>query len=147
MERDQRLSIGELSRHTACKVQTIRYYEAIGIMPEPARTSGNQRRYGVGDLQRLAFIRHSRELGFKLDAIRDLLNLSDTPDSECETADIIARGQLREIESRIVRLNALKKELRRMVDSCAGGRVADCQVIQILADHSMCLSANHPRQD
>lgn len=138
-----RLMIGDLSARTGCKVQTIRYYEQIGLMPVPERTEGRQRRYGQSDIDRLGFIRHGRELGFGLDAIRDLLELSDGPDNSCETADVIARDQLREVESRLRRLTALKKELKRMIDECAGGHVADCRVIQTLADHSECLSADH----
>ena len=68
-------SIGHMAREAATKVQTIRYYEEIGIMPDPVRTAGNQRVYGKGDLKRLAFIRHSRELGFSLNAIRSLLSI------------------------------------------------------------------------
>jgi len=74
------LSIGDLGQQTGCKVQTIRYYEQIGLMPAPSRTSGNQRRYNPGHAERLAFIRHSRELGFSLDAIRELLDISDDPE-------------------------------------------------------------------
>ena len=71
----QEIGIGDLSRATGCKVQTIRYYEEIGLMPEPKRTAGNQRRYGRRHVDRLAFIRHSRELGFSLEAICELLSL------------------------------------------------------------------------
>ena len=67
------LSIGELSRATDCKVETIRYYEKIGLMPEPARSAGNQRRYGERHRDRLHFNRHSRQLGFRIEAIRELL--------------------------------------------------------------------------
>tara|TARA_R110002072_G_scaffold69551_2_gene168702 strand:+ start:172 stop:612 length:441 start_codon:yes stop_codon:yes gene_type:complete len=137
------LLIGDLARRTGCKVQTIRYYEQIGLMPEPARTEGRQRRYGLSDADRLAFIRHGRELGLGLDAIRELLELSDAPDKSCEAADQIVRNQLREVESRLRRLVALKKELKRIISNCAGGKVADCRVIQSLADHSECLSADH----
>jgi DNA-binding transcriptional MerR regulator len=73
----QEIGIGDLARATGCKVQTIRYYEEIGLMPEPARTAGNQRRYNERHVDRLAFIRHSRELGFSLEPIRELLSLSD----------------------------------------------------------------------
>ena len=140
---DTGVSIGDLSRRTGCKVQTIRYYEEIGLMPEPRRTSGNQRRYAADDIDRLAFVRHARELGFDLAAIRDLLDLSDAPENSCDTADQIVLAQLRQVESRLTRLRALRKELKRMVDDCEGGRIADCRVIQILADHSECLTADH----
>ena len=101
------LSIGSLAERTGCKVQTIRYYEQIGLMPKPGRTSGNQRFYREVHVDRLAFIRHSRELGFPLDAIRELLELSDDPNRSCEQADRIARAHLREVETRIASLTVL----------------------------------------
>jgi DNA-binding transcriptional MerR regulator len=129
-------SIGELSRRTEVKVPTIRYYEQIGLLPPPPRTEGRQRRYGKDAIARLAFIKHSRELGFDLEAIRTLLSLQDSPDRSCAAADRIAKVRLVEVERRIVALNALRAELRRMIDECACGRVAECRVIETLADNS-----------
>jgi DNA-binding transcriptional MerR regulator len=134
------LSIGELSRRTATKVQTIRYYEQVGLMREAERSAGGQRRYAERDLERLAFIRHARELGFPLDAIRELLDLADNPKRPCEEADAIARRQLIRVEQRLRRLEALRAELTRMLEECAGGRVSDCRVIEVLRDHSQCLT-------
>ena len=85
-------TIGDLAQQTGCKVQTIRYYEEIGLMPEPARTAGNQRRYGQRHVDRLAFIRHSRELGFSLDAIRELLSLPIVPSSRVRCRDLASPG-------------------------------------------------------
>ena len=141
--REQAMTIGELARRAACKVQTVRYYEQIGLMPEPARTKGQQRRYGTPHLDRLSFIRHSRELGFPLVAVRELLGLSDRPEQSCAAADRIARRQLKEVESRLVRLRALRAELKRMIEQCGGGRVAECRVIEALADHAHCKSEHH----
>jgi DNA-binding transcriptional MerR regulator len=137
-------TIGRLARETGCKVQTIRYYEQIGLLPRPPRSAGNHRLYGREAIDRLAFIRHARELGFPLDAIRELLSLSDHPDQACEAADQIARAQLATVESRLARLAALKAELERMIAQCAGGRIRDCRVIEVLADHSLCLTRAHP---
>ena len=137
---DREFTIGQLAGRTGCKVQTIRYYEQIGLMPEPLRTEGNQRRYGARHLERLAFIRHSRELGFPLEAIRELLDLADDPHRSCEAADGIARRQLHQVESRIARLLALKTELERMIVQCRGRQIADCRVIEVLADHAHCLT-------
>ncbi|QFU07238.1 HTH-type transcriptional regulator ZntR [Rhodobacteraceae bacterium THAF1] len=134
------LTIGNLAKKTGTKVQTIRYYEQIGLMPEPGRTAGGQRRYGEDELDRLAFVRHARQLGFTLEAIRELLDLSDEPDRSCENADAIARRQLRQVEQRIARLEALRTELKRMVRECAGGQTADCRVLEVLRDHSECLT-------
>lgn len=140
---EKELTIGQLAARTGCKVQTIRYYEQIGLMPEAARTNGNQRRYGRWHLERLAFIRHSRELGFPLDAIRELLSLADDPKRSCDAADRIARRQLEQVKSRLLRLEALKAELERMIVQCRGGRIANCRVIEALADHSQCLAEHY----
>ena len=134
------LAIGTLSRRTGTKVQTIRYYEQIGLMKEAGRTIGGQRRYFEADLDRLAFIRHARQLGFSLDSIRELLDLSDNPSHSCAEVDSIARRQLRQVEQRIERLQALRKELKRMVAECGGDSVAQCKVLEVLRDHSECLT-------
>lgn len=128
------LPIGELSRRTGVKVPTIRYYEQIGLLPAPPRSEGQQRRYGQSAMARLAFIRHSRELGFDVDAIRALLSLQDNPDQPCAAADKIAKARLAEVEARIASLTALRQELKRMIEECACGRVAECRVIETLAE-------------
>jgi len=136
-------TIGYLAKETGCKIQTIRYYEQIGILPVPERTAGNQRRYGPRHVQQLTFIRHSRQLGFPLESIRQMMSLADNPDQSCGTVDQIARTQLLEVQSRIERLQSLKVELIRMVEQCRGGQVADCRVLEVLSDHAHCLHENH----
>ncbi len=138
-----KISIGEASRSCGVKVPTIRYYEQIGLLPAPPRTESNRRTFDAGDLRRLAFIRHARELGFEIDAIRTLLTLQDDPRQPCATADAIARARLEEVEQRINSLNALKSELAVMIESCSHGKVADCRVIEVLADHSQCMRPHH----
>lgn len=138
------LSIGTLARRTGTNVQTIRYYEQIGLMPEPGRSEGGQRRYGTLELDRLAFIRHSRQLGFSLEAIRELLDLSDSPERSCAQVDAVAQKQLREVEARISRLEALRMELQRMISECRSDRVANCRILEVLRDHEECLS-DHDR--
>ena len=135
----------DLARAEGCKVQTIRHYEQVGLMPAPPRTLGNQRRYGPAQLARLGFIRHGRELGFSLPAIQEMLALSDDPDRTCEEVDAIARRQLADVEIRIRRLQGLRRELQRMVRDCEGGRVGDCRILEVLSDHSHrhCLSDRH----
>ena len=114
-------------------------------MPEPGRSVGNQRRYGQEHVDRLAFIRHARELGFPLPAIRELLALCDDPRHSCCEADEIASVHLRDVELKIARLNALRAELQRMVRSCRRGQIAECRVIEVLADHTHahCLRPDH----
>ena len=114
-------------------------------MPEPERSGGNQRLYNRAHLDRLAFVRHSRELGFPLEAIRQLLRLADAPCQPCESADAIAQAQLVQVQHRIARLHSLEAELTRMIEQCKGGSIAECRVIEVLADHSHdnCLTEDH----
>lgn len=128
-----RLAIGDLARLTNTKVNTIRYYEDIGLMPVAGRTAGGRRTYGDGDTGRLAFIRQSRSLGFSLDAIRELLTLADDRSQPCEAVDRIAREHLTEIEGKIAHLSAMRAELARMIGSCQEGTVAQCKIIESLA--------------
>ena len=138
-------TIGHLARETGCKIPTIRYYEQIGLLPEPRRSPGNQRLYGPEHLARLAFIRHSRELGFSQAAIREILGLTDHPNWSCEAVTEIARTHLNDVNRRITRLATLKLELERMIEICHGNRIADCRIIETLADHSHdhCLATDH----
>jgi DNA-binding transcriptional MerR regulator len=137
------LTIGKLSTAAGVKVPTIRYYEQIGLLPEADRSSGNQRIYGETALDRLSFIRHARELGFPLEAIRELLSLTDQPDIPCSAADDIAKRQLGAVKERITRLQALQTELERMVVQCAHGTISDCRVIEVLGNHDLCIHHDH----
>ncbi|MFV3073324.1 MerR family transcriptional regulator [Niveispirillum fermenti] len=141
------LTIGKLAAAAGVKVPTIRYYEQIGLLTPPERSTGNQRLYEGKVLERLTFIRHARELGFPLDAIRSLLSLSDRPDQSCAAADAIARTQLAAVRARIGRLRALEAELERMVAHCAHGTIADCRVIEVLGHHALCQHPDHDGPD
>ena len=127
------LSIGELARKTATNVETVRYYERIGLLSAPARTSGNYRAYERGHLDRLSFVRRARDLGFSLDQVRDLLRLSDQRDRPCEEVDSIARAHLAEVERKIADLGALGTELRQIIGHCGHGTVAECRIIEALS--------------
>ena len=139
-----RYSIGEMARASGTKVPTIRYYEKIGLIPEAPRNAGNQRIYGPEHLQRLNFIRHARDLGVDIDSIRALLDMSSTPQASCHAADSIARAHLGMVRDRIAQLKLLECELERMVSECSHGKLCDCRVIEILADHEKC-STDHGR--
>lgn len=134
------LSIGEASDRSGIKVPTIRYYEQQGLLPAAPRSDGNRRLYSAADVQRLRFIRHTRDLGFAPAAIRTLLDLSDHPDQSCAEVDGLARLHLADVDTRIAQLTALRAELSRMVQACAGGPVSQCRVIESLADHQNCHS-------
>ena len=127
------LSIGALARLTGTKVETIRYYERIGLLAAPSRTAGNYRAYGPRQLDRLSFIRRSRDLGFSLDQVRALLDLADQRDRPCEAVDAIARQHLAEVDRKIADLGALRRELDRMIGQPHGGTVAECRIIEALS--------------
>ncbi|PZR12922.1 MAG: MerR family transcriptional regulator [Azospirillum brasilense] len=141
----ERLTIGELSRLTGVKPTTIRWYEAEGWLPPPARTEGGHRSYGDAHLRRLGFIRHSRELGFSMEHIRSLLALADRPGDDCSAAHAIATAHIAEVDARMRRLEALRAELERLASNCAGGHVGECRVIETLADfeHGHCVGNAH----
>lgn len=126
------LTIGKLARLAEVKIPTIRFYEQIGLLPEPDRTDSDRRIYGEAAVRRLAFIRHARQLGFSVDAIRSLLALSDNPDGPCQEANALAAAQLADVDAKIARLQALRVELRRMADAGCDGRAGDCRVIEAL---------------
>lgn len=132
------VTIGKLAEAAATKVQTIRYYEQIGLIRPSGRSEGGHRIYQLDDLKRLKFIRHARELGFGIDEIRELLHLSDNPETSCSAADAIARSHLKQVEIRLRKLRALRTELKRMVGECTHGRVSQCRVIEVLKDHHHC---------
>jgi DNA-binding transcriptional MerR regulator len=135
-ERSELLSIGDAARVTGIKVPTIRYYEQIGLVPAPGRSEGNRRYYGEDAIRRLTFIRHARELGFEVEAIRALFALQDQPDRPCDDIDTLARKHLATIEEKIARLTALRRQMKRMLKSCQGGRIAECRVIESIGQLS-----------
>jgi DNA-binding transcriptional MerR regulator len=117
----ERLTIGDLAKATATKVETVRYYERIGLLPAPARTSGNYRAYGPDHLGRLSFVRRARDLGFSIEQVRELLGLADDLERPYEAVDAIAREHLREVERKIADLMALRSELDGLVGRCRRG--------------------------
>ncbi|MDC7684496.1 helix-turn-helix domain-containing protein [Asticcacaulis sp. BYS171W] len=127
------LSIGDLSRATGTKVETIRFYEKNGLLPQPGRTEGNYRAYEPAHLNRLSFIRRARDLGFSLDQVRALLTLSDDRSQSCAAVDVIARAHRDEVERKIKDLQSLKVVLDQVIESCHCNIVADCAIIESLA--------------
>lgn len=128
------LPIGALATATGCEVQTIRYYEQIGILPKPVRSAGGHRLYTQEQMQRLRFVRRSRDLGFSLDDVKELLRLADNREANCGAVDQIANRHLREVREKILQLNALETELKRIARGCRQGKVATCRIIQALSE-------------
>lgn len=127
------MKIGALAKATGAKVETIRYYEKIGLLPPPARTTANYRDYGSDHLARLSFIRRARDLDFTLKALRELLTLSDNKEQSCEAVDDIASRHLTQIDQKITDLTRLRSELSRVIGACQHGTVANCKIIETLA--------------
>ncbi len=130
------MRIGELGDATGTKFETIRYYEQTGLLPPPERTSANYRRYGSDHLARLSFVRRARDLGFSIDQVRALLDLSDDRSRDCCTVDAIATAHLREVDRKIADLKALRQELAQVITSCKGGTTAECRILEALAPAS-----------
>lgn len=127
-----RLAIGTLSKRTGCNIETIRYYERVGLLPTPARSSGGYRLYGTGHLKRLAFIRRARALGFSIDGIRTLLKLADERKRPCAEVRVVAAAHLEDVRVKIADLRAMEHVLRATVARCAEGEGSDCPLIEAL---------------
>ncbi|HHL21469.1 MAG TPA: MerR family transcriptional regulator [Aliiroseovarius sp.] len=135
-------SIGEISRATGVKVTTIRYYEEMGLIAHDGRTAGNQRRYSQAGLDRLTFIRHTRDLGLPIEAIRALISLEGKGGEACAESHRIAVDHLKDIRDRISRLKALESELVRISRSCDGSGDGPCSLFEAFADHGLCAGAH-----
>jgi MerR family mercuric resistance operon transcriptional regulator len=128
-----RLAIGQLSKRTGCNIETIRYYEKIGLLAAPARTEGGHRMYDTVHLRRLSFIRRSRELGFTLEEVRALLRLSDERDQPCADVKKVGVSHLADVRSKIADLKAMETALEILVAKCADGREPVCPLIEALS--------------
>ena len=121
-------------------MQTIRYYEKEGLLPEPLRSSGNYRLYGESHIERLQFIRHCRTLAMPLEEIRALLRYRDIPTQDCAEINNLIDQHVRQVEERILELQALKLQLDTLRQKCAGARsIETCGILRDLAgclDHS-----------
>lgn len=131
------LTIGALAKATGVTTPTIRFYEEIGLLPKPSRTSGGQRHYDQADVGRLTFIRQSRNFGFGIEQVRALLALSASPKRDCVETRDIAQAHLEEVRRRLIELRALEEKLRGMVDdcnaTCVGGPSQGCVISTKLA--------------
>ena len=127
------MKIGELGKATDTKVETIRFYEKLGLLAAPERTTGNYRTYGQEHLKRLSFVRRARDLGFSLDQVRELLDIADDRSRSCGAVDKLAREHLSAVDRKIADLSALRRELGSLLDQCSQGTIADCRIIDALA--------------
>lgn len=119
------MSITQLAARASVRPDTIRYYERTGLLPPPARTAGDHRRYDEGDLDRLQFIRGAKRLGLRLDAIAELLALRETGQCPCEPAAELLRRRLAEIDAEMARLAGLRGQLAAMLAAIPGPACPD----------------------
>lgn len=129
------LKIGELALRTSCLVETIRYYERIGMLPPPERSANNYRTYGEIHVERLLFIRHCRALDMTLEEIRVLLNFRDQPEENCYGVNELLDKHIGHVVSRIESLTALESQLRELRSRClATDASKECGILQALSE-------------
>lgn len=134
MARLGELQIGELSRRSGCNVETIRYYERIGLLPRPLRNASRYRLYSADDVGRLTFVRRARELGFSLDEVRTLLALSaERNEDACSDVREVAANHLVDVRAKIADLRAMARVLADAVRQCDAGEVPGCPLINTLS--------------
>ena len=140
-----KMTIGTLSERTHCTVPTIRYYEHIGLLPRPERTSNGHRYYRDEDLKRLTFIKRCRDFGFPIDQVRGLTGLFADGDRACAEVRDLAQGQLDQVRAKLAEMRQLEASLEAFVCSCDagcnGGPTRDCVIFDQLAQHGPCVSA------
>lgn len=126
----------DLARETGCNLETIRYYETVGVMPEPPRTAKNYRSYDAGHVQRLKFIIRARDLGFSLSEVRGLLALVDGGIQTCAEVQEVALTHLTAIHQKIADLQRIESVLSDTVAQCSGRDIPQCAVIDALNDEA-----------
>jgi len=127
-------AIGALSRLTNVNIETIRYYERIGILPRPDRTAGGNRQYNHPQLKRLFFIKRCRDMGFSLKEVRTLLELVDRQDFICSEVHDLTESHLVSVRQKQADLKRLEQTLQSMVSQCKRGDVPECPIIDELFD-------------
>lgn len=127
--------IGQLSDRSGVKLETIRYYERTGLLPPPPRAPSGYRQYRPDHLRRLVFLRRSRQLGFSIKEVQDLLNLASQPDRVCKDVTHLAAAHVASVKAKVRELRRLQRALEKLVCACPGKvRIADCGILEALTD-------------
>jgi MerR family mercuric resistance operon transcriptional regulator len=132
MDGTARLAIGKLAKHTGTNVETIRYYERMGLWAAPSRSEGGYRLYGTEHLKRLNFIRRARLLGFSIGEVRTLLRLADERRRPCAEVRVVAEAHLADVRNKIADLRTMERVLKETVARCAEGAGSHCPLIDAL---------------
>ena len=127
-----KVRIGQLATETGCRVETIRYYERVGVLPSPARESNNYRVYDGSHRRRLVFIRRMRDLGFSLEEVRGLLRMIDGGTYTCAEVQALGRNQLEAVRNKIADLRRVENALVDLLDRCTGADTPDCSMLEAL---------------
>lgn len=122
----------DLARATGCNLETIRYYETVGIMPDPPRTPKGYRSYDDTHVRRLKFVMRSRDLGFSLEEIRGLLGLVNDRTQTCAQVQTVAEAHLEDVRAKIADLERIERVLSETVARCTGDAAPECAVIDAL---------------
>ncbi|BCH24757.1 MerR family transcriptional regulator [Mesorhizobium sp. L-8-3] len=136
----------ELARRTGCNLETVRYYEKIGLLPEPPRTAAGYRSYDTGHERRLRFVLRARDLGFSIDEVRELLRLVDERDQPCAEARTLAADHLADVCAKIADLKRMERVLEEMVAQCDDGARPECPLIEALFQEQSAISRERPRR-
>ena len=123
------MNIGRAAQVSGLSAKMIRYYEAIGLAPQPGREASGYRAYGDADVQRLRFIRRARELGFPLERVKDLLALWSDRNRHSGDVKVLALAHIAELEERAAKLKGMIRTLRTLAQSCEGDARPDCPII------------------
>jgi MerR family mercuric resistance operon transcriptional regulator len=128
----ENLLIGQLSKLTDVNIETIRYYERIGIMPKPRRSDGGQRLYDENQFKRLRFVKRSRVIGFSLEEIRALLTLDDQDELSCKEVYSLTEEHLEKVQQKIIELKSIESALKKLANQCSRGSKPDCPIFDML---------------
>ncbi len=128
------MNIGEAAKASGVSAKMIRHYESVGLFPEASRTNAGYRQYTGNDVATLRFIRHSRDLGFSLDQIRELLGLWHDRRRPSRQVKALAQAHLQELDQKLQELHAMKATLEHLVQCCHGDDRPECPILEILAD-------------
>ena len=131
-----KLTVGRAAKLAGVNVETLRYYERRGLMPEPERSVSNYRLYTEESVRRLKFIKHAQEIGFTLSEIQELLSLRATPDARCAEVRARTEEKIRDIDEKLRMLNSMRNVLQKLVADCSGrGGIDKCPILAALEEN------------